>query len=119
MSYKYLVCNLIRTGIAALFGPQDPMLSAHVQSICATLEIPHIAARWELEPPFRQSTINLYPSYSVLNHAFADIVDHWKWRSLVILYEDQFGTSFHSEILFKKKIYAKKGLIEEFLKLKV
>ncbi|XP_055331757.1 glutamate receptor ionotropic, kainate 2-like isoform X2 [Paramacrobiotus metropolitanus] len=67
------------------------MLSAHVQSICATLEIPHVAARWELEPPFRQATINLYPSYSVLNQAFADIIDHWKWKSMVILYEDQFG----------------------------
>ena len=87
----FVVCNLIRTGVAALFGPQDPMLSAHVQSIAATLEIPHIASRWELEPPFRQSTINLYPSYSVLNQAFADIVDHWHWRNMVILYEDQFG----------------------------
>ncbi len=39
------VCHLLRSGVAALFGPQSGTTSSHVQSICDAMEIPHIETR--------------------------------------------------------------------------
>lgn len=35
-------CLQVRQGAHAIFGPSDPQLGAHVQSICDALEIPHL-----------------------------------------------------------------------------
>ena len=40
------VCKALDSGIAAIFGPQSGGTSAHVQSICDTLEIPHVETRY-------------------------------------------------------------------------
>ncbi len=37
-----LACLQVRQGAHAIFGPSDPQLGAHVQSICDALEIPHL-----------------------------------------------------------------------------
>lgn len=34
-----LVCHLLRTGVAAIFGPQSSQTASHVQSICDTMEV--------------------------------------------------------------------------------
>lgn len=42
MHLKYstiAVCHLLRTGVAAIFGPQSPHTASHVQSICDTMEV--------------------------------------------------------------------------------
>ncbi len=41
------VCHLLRSGVAALFGPQSGTTSSHVQSICDAMEIPHIETRYK------------------------------------------------------------------------
>lgn len=33
------VCHLLRTGVAAIFGPQSSHTASHVQSICDTMEV--------------------------------------------------------------------------------
>lgn len=33
------VCHLMKTGVAAIFGPQSPHTASHVQSICDTMEV--------------------------------------------------------------------------------
>ena len=35
-------CLQVRHGAHAIFGPSDPHLGAHVQSVCDALEIPHL-----------------------------------------------------------------------------
>jgi ionotropic kainate glutamate receptor 2 len=37
-----LACLQVQQGAHAIFGPSDPHLGAHVQSICDALEIPHL-----------------------------------------------------------------------------
>lgn len=34
-----LVCHLLKTGVAAIFGPQSAHTASHVQSICDTMEV--------------------------------------------------------------------------------
>jgi hypothetical protein len=52
--------------VAAIFGPQDKSTADYVQSMCDTLDIPHIATRWDSEPK-RGNVINLYPHPEVLS----------------------------------------------------
>jgi len=40
--------ELINNGFAAIFGPQDKITAS--QSMCDTLDIPHIAVRWDSKP---------------------------------------------------------------------
>lgn len=39
------VCNQVKMGVQAIFGPSDPTLGAHIYSICDALDIPYLDAR--------------------------------------------------------------------------
>jgi len=54
-------------GIQAIFGPSDPVLGAHIQSICEALDIPHLETRVDFEPSFKEFSINLHPSQEQMN----------------------------------------------------
>lgn len=62
------------TGVAALFGPQSPATSSHIQSICDTFEIPHIETRWDYKLERDQYSLNLYPHPVTLGQAYADML---------------------------------------------
>ena len=47
--------------MAAIFGPQSGTTSSHIQSICDTLEIPHIETRWDYRLVRDDYSVNLYP----------------------------------------------------------
>ena len=56
------VCQMLKSGVAALFGPESGTTSSHVQSICDAMEIPHIETRWDYLTKRDDYSINLYPS---------------------------------------------------------
>ena len=58
-----IVCKAFQsnTGLAAIFGPQSGTTSSHIQSICDTLEIPHIETRWDYRLIRDDYSVNLYP----------------------------------------------------------
>lgn len=39
------VCDQLKAGVLAIFGPADPILGAHIYSICDALDIPYLDAR--------------------------------------------------------------------------
>ena len=55
------VCKALKNGMAGLFGPQSSVTSSHIQSICDTLEIPHIETRWDYRMKRDDYSVNLYP----------------------------------------------------------
>lgn len=79
------VCHLLRSGVAALFGPEsgekrrtgnfyNPSFyssagttSTHIQSICDAMEIPHIETRWDFRVRRDDYSINLYPNPKVIS----------------------------------------------------
>ena len=63
----FSVCHLLRSGVAALFGPQSGTTSSHVQSICDAMEIPHIETRWDYRLKRDEYSVNLYPHPSALS----------------------------------------------------
>lgn len=57
---------MVGEGVAGIFGPQDKSIAEHVQSICDTLEMPHISVRWDPQE-MRGKTVNLYPHANTLS----------------------------------------------------
>ncbi|RZF32680.1 hypothetical protein LSTR_LSTR004108 [Laodelphax striatellus] len=81
------VCHLLRSGVAAIFGPQSGQTASHVQSICDTMEIPHLETRWDYRLR-RESCL-----------AYVDLVQAWGWKSFTIIYENNEGLVRLQELL--------------------
>lgn len=87
-------CKQIDFGVQAIFGPSDPLLGPHVQSICDALDIPHLETRLDLESRTgarNELSINLHPSQEVLNAAYKDLMRFLNWTKVAIIYEDEGG----------------------------
>ncbi|CAL4122174.1 unnamed protein product, partial [Meganyctiphanes norvegica] len=93
------VCWMARSGVAAIFGPQSGQTSAHVQSICDALDLPHIETRWDFRLRRDDYSINLYPHPSSMSMAYLDLVRMFQWKSFCILYEDNEGLVRLQELL--------------------
>lgn len=87
----HIACEQIQHGVQAVFGPADALLASHIQSICDALDIPHLESRLDLEPEYKEFSINLYPSHDVVNHAFQDVMNFLNWTRVAILYEEDIG----------------------------
>ncbi|XP_032457761.1 glutamate receptor ionotropic, kainate 2 isoform X2 [Nasonia vitripennis] len=93
------VCHLLKTGIAAIFGPQSAHTASHVQSICDTMEIPHLETRWDFRLKREGCLVNLYPHPTTLSKAYVDLVKAMGWKSFTIIYENNEGLVRLQELL--------------------
>ncbi|XP_045593286.1 glutamate receptor ionotropic, kainate 2 isoform X4 [Procambarus clarkii] len=93
------VCSLLKSGVAAIFGPQFGQTSAHVQSICDALEIPHIENRWDFRLTRDAYSVNLYPHPSTLAKAYMDVLMTLGWRKFCVIYENNNGLVRVQELL--------------------
>ncbi|XP_046984816.1 glutamate receptor ionotropic, kainate 2-like isoform X1 [Schistocerca americana] len=99
------VCELLSNGVWAIFGPNSSSASEQVQSICDTIEIPHIEMRWNTKQRRQDVALNLYPHPKALSKVYADLVKAWKWKSFTILFESDEGLIRLSYVL---KMYGPK-----------
>ncbi|KAK2579603.1 hypothetical protein KPH14_010896 [Odynerus spinipes] len=81
------VCELVGAGVAAIFGPQDKVIAEHVQSICDTIEMPYIAARWD-PLQMRGRAVNLYPHANTLSMVYHALIQEFEWQEIIILFEN-------------------------------
>ena len=71
------MCSQISSGVIAIIGPQDPLLGLHIQSLCDTLDIPHLEYRVQhlaessQNPTSTGSSTVMMPSSSQVNPFFA------------------------------------------------
>ena len=78
--------------MAAIFGPRGDDIAGHINSMCNTLEIPHIEIR--SDPGNDQSqlfSMNLYPDSGQLSRAYLELLKHFKWEKFVVIYADKNG----------------------------
>jgi hypothetical protein len=87
----FSVCRQMEFGVQAIFGPSDPILGAHIQSICEALDVPHLEARIDFEPLSKEFSINLHPSQEHMNKAFKDLMTFLNWTKVAIIYEEDYG----------------------------
>ncbi|KAK1127291.1 hypothetical protein K0M31_003835 [Melipona bicolor] len=81
-----IVCGMMEEGVAAIFGPHNRFTSEHVQSMCDTMEVPHIYGKWE-HSQTRGKGINLFPNAETLSMIFDKIITDFEWKVFAILYE--------------------------------
>ncbi|XP_036354915.1 glutamate receptor ionotropic, kainate 2-like isoform X2 [Octopus sinensis] len=95
------VCQQIKKGVAAIFGPISTVSAAHVQSICGSLQIPNLHTEWDSRDVNVRSffAINIYPHYQTMGRAYLDLIRYWGWRKFAVLYEDNDGLVRLQEIL--------------------
>ncbi|CAH1961053.1 unnamed protein product [Acanthoscelides obtectus] len=81
-------CNLLRDGVAGLFGPSSEFSSAYVQSICDAKEIPHVETHCNFNIRRNDSLVNLHPHPRSLSNLFLDLVEAYRWQKVVIIYDN-------------------------------
>nr|CAH7747485.1 unnamed protein product [Callosobruchus chinensis] len=81
-------CDLLRDGVAGLFGPSSEFSSTYVQSICDAKEIPHIETHCNFNIKRNDSLVNLHPHPKSLSNLFLDIVEAYGWQKIVIIYDN-------------------------------
>ncbi|XP_063812500.1 glutamate receptor ionotropic, kainate 1 isoform X7 [Pseudophryne corroboree] len=86
-------CDQLALGVAALFGPSHSSSVSAVQSICNALEVPHIQTRWKHPSVDNKDMffINLHPDYAAISRAVLDLVLHYSWKIVTVVYEDSTG----------------------------
>ncbi|XP_011138744.1 glutamate receptor ionotropic, kainate 2-like isoform X1 [Harpegnathos saltator] len=84
------VCEMVNLGVVGVFGPQDKVIAEHVQSMCDSMDVPHISVRQDSSEPSqpRGVGLNLYPHVSSLARVYDQLVTDFKWKSFAILYEN-------------------------------
>nr|XP_015833575.1 PREDICTED: glutamate receptor ionotropic, kainate 2 isoform X5 [Tribolium castaneum] len=102
------VCRQMEFGVQAIFGPSDPILGAHIQSICEALDVPHLEARIDFEPLSKDLSINLHPSQEHMNKAFKDLMTFLNWTKVAIIYEED----YENLIFFLVPLVGGKGLFK-------
>ncbi|XP_017869149.1 PREDICTED: glutamate receptor ionotropic, kainate 2 isoform X5 [Drosophila arizonae] len=113
------VCRQLEAGVQAIFGPSDPSLASHVQSICEAFDIPHIEARIDLEVSVKEFSINLYPSQNIMNLAYRDLMMYLNWTKVAIIYEEDYGLFkqqdlIHSSAEMRTEMYIRQANPETY-----
>ncbi|XP_034670491.1 glutamate receptor ionotropic, kainate 2 isoform X4 [Drosophila subobscura] len=110
------VCRQLEAGVQAIFGPTDPLLAGHVQSICEAYDIPHIEVRIDLEMNSKEFSVNLYPSHNVLTLAYRDLMVYLNWTKVAIIYEEDYGlfNLMHSSNEMKTEMYIRQASPESY-----
>lgn len=87
-------CDQLALGVAALLGPAHSSSASAVQSVCNALQVPHVHTRWR--PPAADGRdpfhVNLHPDAAAISRAVLDLVLHFGWRAVTLVYEDSTGT---------------------------
>lgn len=65
------VCDQVKMGVTAIFGPSDPLLGAHINSICDALDLPYLDARIDISPSDGQQQ-STFGRHTASQHRFND-----------------------------------------------
>ncbi|XP_043218998.1 glutamate receptor ionotropic, kainate 2-like isoform X2 [Amphibalanus amphitrite] len=93
---KEVCYNLETMGAAAVVGPQVSLTtSRHIQSLCHSLQVPHLEGRWSYPVPSswtrEKFTANFYPTPPDLNQAYIALIKEWNAKAIAVIYEDNDG----------------------------
>lgn len=94
---QFSVCDLMKNGTSAIFGPESPEINEIIQSVSTTLRIPQFQTFWNpklssyadsLPPDDSVQVFNLHPSPRNLSKALATLVKINAWKSYTVIYEE-------------------------------
>ena len=85
------LCDLLRPGVAGVFGPVTSATSYHVQALANTLHVPFIMYNFDYIKTRSEFSVNVHPHPKILGKAYADFVRKTGWKSFIVLYETEAG----------------------------
>ncbi|XP_017772226.1 PREDICTED: glutamate receptor ionotropic, kainate 2-like isoform X2 [Nicrophorus vespilloides] len=99
-----IVCEMVESGLSAIFGPVSSKTNDIVQSIAETLEIPQFQTFWnhklQKSATSTESTaFNLFPDPKLYSMALATLLKEMRWKSYTIVYESDEGLVRLQDIL--------------------
>ena len=91
------MCNQASLGVAAIFGPRSASIASYINSMCNTLEVPHVEARLDASRPAGGSqhvfSLNVYPPAAQLGRVYLDLLRHFGWTKFCVVYGEHSGQS--------------------------
>lgn len=91
------VCDQLAKHIIAIFGPVNHDIATFTGSACSSLQIPHIETRVDTSVlPLSPFSVNLHPDSEQLSRAIIDVIRHFGWTDILILYSNHVGKTFIS-----------------------
>nr|XP_033338694.1 glutamate receptor ionotropic, kainate 2-like isoform X2 [Megalopta genalis]XP_033338703.1 glutamate receptor ionotropic, kainate 2-like isoform X2 [Megalopta genalis] len=105
-------CELIKEGVAAIFGPSSPYTHGIVASTAARFDVPHIDYFWrqneELQVDQEENnrtsmTVNVFPDSDMVGKMLADVVGSMKWGTFAAVYQNNGGLSRIQQALSLKR----------------
>ncbi|KAK4305191.1 hypothetical protein Pmani_022910 [Petrolisthes manimaculis] len=98
------VCSLLSSGIVSIFGPKSPRSSWHVQSVCDSLEVPHVHTSSHYSDVGTDFSLYLYPHPDTLSQAYIDVINTLGWHKFSIFYENDDGL-VRTQALLKNQLW--------------
>ena len=90
------VCHLIQEKTIAVFGPKANSLAGYVNSLCASMQIPHLqmsgtALEFPTLSPAHALSVNLFPEADQLGTAYRDLISYYGWAKMLVIYSSTDG----------------------------
>ncbi|ESO92173.1 hypothetical protein LOTGIDRAFT_121144, partial [Lottia gigantea] len=81
------ICYQVELNTVAVLGPRSSNLAGFVNSLCASLQLPHLELRMDtIANPAPGLSINLYPDIETLSKAFIDVIRYYGWKQMLVIY---------------------------------
>jgi len=94
------VCNQASLGVAAIFGPRSSSIASYINSMCNTLEVPHVEARLDARSGAGHVfSLNVHPQASQLGRVYVDMLQHFGWTKFCVVYGEHSGQSDYDDVL--------------------
>lgn len=101
---------MIEDDIIAIIGPETPESSDTISAVANFVQIPH----FQIFPYFHATlphntaaitqSINIYPDILTTSKAIATLVKESRWKSFIVLYEDDYGLARMQEVFKSRKM---------------
>jgi len=88
------VCNQASLGVAAIFGPRSSSIASYINSMCNTLEVPHVEARLDARSGAGHVfSLNVHPQAAQLGRVYLDLLQYFGWTKFCVVYGEHSGQS--------------------------
>ncbi|CAH1103684.1 unnamed protein product [Psylliodes chrysocephalus] len=82
------LCEVLSTGVLAIFGPRYTPATTILESICLEFEVPYISYSWRPRADKDKGFfMNFFPETNMYAHSLGEIVRSFGWKSFVVIYE--------------------------------
>ena len=98
------MCDHISEGRVAVLGIGDTTVLSHIHLITSSLKIPYLSIKWngfneeqmtldkvEMDPNIELNEIALYPPTKLITQSITDLINHYGWEHVTILYQESTG----------------------------